>query len=320
MSDNLTRPDQINIIVSHINIMAKEAQPQNIGSPTINTIHEPKTGTWQYIVADPSTSKAVIIDSVLDFDLATSSISTTSADNLLEIVRKENYKVEKILETHAHADHLTASYFLKQQLENHPDICIGSRISAVQATWAEKYNIEKFEYEGVFDKLFEDDETFSIGEIQAKVVHLPGHTPDHVGYLIGPNIFTGDSIFNPDIGSARCDFPGGSATDLFASTKKLLSLPGEYKLYTGHDYPDGREAMPYTTVAVQQELNKHVKSGTKEEDFVKWRSERDSGLGEPRLLHQALQTNIRAGRLPKKNKDGLRLFSVPIKGDAAALL
>jgi glyoxylase-like metal-dependent hydrolase (beta-lactamase superfamily II) len=306
-------------LLNQFNIMADKAQPQSIGSPLIHTIHEPKTGTWQYIVADPSTRKAVIIDSVLDFDPATSSISTPSADNLLEIVRKESYTVEKILETHAHADHLTASYYLKQQLCTHPEICIGARIGAVQATWAEKYGIEKFEYEGVFDKLFEDDENFAIGGIQSKVIHLPGHTPDHVGYLIGPNVFAGDSIFNPDIGSARCDFPGGSAADLFASTKKLLSMPGEYKLYTGHDYPDGRDALSYTTVAVQRETNKYVKNGTNEEDFVKWRRERDSGLGEPKLLHQALQTNIRAGRLPAKNKDGLRLFSVPIKGPVGVL-
>ncbi|QDS75027.1 hypothetical protein FKW77_005954 [Venturia effusa] len=300
--------------------MADRAQPQNIDSPIINAIHEPKTGTWQYIVADPATKKAVIIDPVLDFDPATSSISTTSADNLLEIVRKENYTVEKILETHVHADHLTASYYLKQQLDNHAEICIGARIGTVQATWAERYNIEKSEYEGVFDKLFADDETFAIGDLQAKVFHLPGHTPDHVGYTIGPNIFVGDSIFNPDIGSARCDFPGGSPTHLFASTEKLLAMPKEFRLYTGHDYPDGREAVPFTTVAVQRETNKHVKSGTREEDFVKWRRERDGGLGEPKLLHQALQTNIRAGRLPGKNRDGLRLFCVPVKGDVVALL
>lgn len=301
--------------------MVDEAQSQDISSPIVNAIHEPKTGTWQYIVADPSTKKAVIIDSVLDFDPATSTITTTSADNLLSIVQKENYTISKILETHAHADHLTASYYLKQKLPNYPDICIGARITAVQATWAEKYNIEKSEYEGVFDKRFEDDEPFYMGNIQATIFHLPGHTPDHVGYQIGPNIFTGDTIFNPDIGSARCDFPGGSASDLFASTRKLLSMPGEYGLYTGHDYPDGtREALPYTTVAVQRETNKHVKSGTREEDFVRWRGERDAGLGEPRLLHQALQVNIRGGRLPKRNKDGLKLFSVPIKGDAAALL
>jgi glyoxylase-like metal-dependent hydrolase (beta-lactamase superfamily II) len=299
--------------------MTDNAQAKDTTSLAIHSIHEPKTGTWQYIVADRSTRKAVIIDSVLDFDPATSFISTPCADNLLDIVHKENYTVEKILETHVHADHLTASYYIKQQLSNHPEICIGARISAVQNTWAEKYGVEKFEYEGVFDKLFEDDEMFAIGNIQAKVVHLPGHTPDHVGYLIDSNIFAGDSIFNPDIGSARCDFPGGSATDLFASTKKLLSMPGEYRIYTGHDYPDGREAVPYTTVVVQQKTNKQVKTGTKEEDFVKWRSERDSVLEEPRLLHQALQTNIRAGRLPAKNKDGLRMFRVPIKGPPGLL-
>jgi glyoxylase-like metal-dependent hydrolase (beta-lactamase superfamily II) len=137
-------------------------------------------------------------------------------------VHKENYTVEKILETHAHADYFTTSYYMKQQLSNHPEICIGARISAVQNTWAEKYGVEKFEYEGVFHKLFEYDEIFAMGNIQAKVVHLPGHTPDHVGYLIDSNIFTGDSIFNPDIESARCDFPGGSPTDLLLISRNYF--------------------------------------------------------------------------------------------------
>jgi glyoxylase-like metal-dependent hydrolase (beta-lactamase superfamily II) len=291
------------------------ATPQDEAvAPAIHSIYESKTGTWQYVVADPSSRKAVIIDSVLDFDPATSTISTSSADSLLDLVRKENYTVEKILETHAHADHLTASRYLQQQLGSRPKISIGKRITSVQESWAEKYGVDKSELDGVFDHLFADDETFDIGEIEAKVLYLPGHTPDHVGYVIGSNVFTGDSIFNPDVGSARCDFPGGSATDLFTSTRKLLSLPEEYRLYTGHDYPSGgREAIPFTTVAQQKQSNKHVKTGTLEEDFVKWRSERDAGLGEPKLLNQALQVNIRAGRLPAENKNGLRFFKVPIK-------
>jgi glyoxylase-like metal-dependent hydrolase (beta-lactamase superfamily II) len=205
--------------------------------PIIHCIHEPKTGTWEYIVADSATLKSVIIDSVLDFEPATNTITTTSADTLLSLIKKENYTVERILETHAHADHLTASHYLQKQLEkegHRPDICIGQRITEVQATWGAKYGVDKRETDGVFDHLFVDDEVFHVGNVEAKVLHLPGHTPDHVGYMIGDNIFTGDSIFNPDVGSARCDFPGGSATQLFNSMKRLLSLPGHVKLYTGN--------------------------------------------------------------------------------------
>ena len=300
--------------------------------PEIHACFERATATWQYVVADPGTRQAVIIDSVLDFDPAKNLISTESADKLIDLAMRNKYVIWRILETHAHADHLTASAYIQQRLvemgQPRPDICIGKRIKQVQTHFAGKYGISLAELENVFDKLFDDNEEFLIGKITVKVLHLPGHTPDHIGYQIGSNVFTGDSIFNPDVGSARCDFPGGSSKDLFSSTRTLLSLPPHFRLYTGHDYPpetrtlseDGEKFRPFTTVADQNEQNKHVKAGAKEADFVKWRSERDATLGEPRLLHQALQFNIRAGRLPRSTGNSYgRLLHVPIKlSDSAA--
>jgi len=292
--------------------------------PEVLTCFEPVTATWQYIVSDPTTQEAVVIDSVLDFDPAASRITTSSADSLLAVIAQHQLTVTRIMETHAHADHLTASRYLQnkrvQSGQKKPQIAIGKRITQVQETFARKYNIPSSELEDVFDHLWEDDEEFSIGELKAQVLHLPGHTPDHVGYKIGSNVFVGDSIFNPDVGSARCDFPGGSATDLWASTQKLLALPGGTKLYTGHDYPptgrEGGNPVPYTTVEHQRAENKHVKIGSTEAEFVEWRKERDATLGEPRLLHQALQFNARGGRLPE-GKD--RFFQVPVKGGSEIL-
>ena len=291
----------------------------------VDTIFEPKTGTWQYIVADPTTKQAIIIDSVLDYDPATAQLSTKSADNLLAMVSKQGYTITHILETHAHADHLTASRYLQKQLQQRqtrrPEVCIGRRIKDVQSLFGPRYGIPQPELDEAFDRTFGDGEKFKFGSLEAEIIHLPGHTPDHIGYLIGSNVFTGDSIFNPDVGSARCDFPGGSATALYKSMAKLLSLPPHYKLYTGHDYPPetreasdrGAKEMPYTTVERQRRENKHVKEGTKEEDFVRWRSDRDSGLSEPRLIHQALQVNIRGGRLPQPDSTGMRFLYVPLK-------
>jgi glyoxylase-like metal-dependent hydrolase (beta-lactamase superfamily II) len=293
--------------------------------PNIHTFHEPVTGTWQYIVADPDSKDAVIIDSVLNFDAAASKISTESADYLLAQVDKLKYKIVRLLETHVHADHLTGSGYLQKRLLStqgtSPSICIGKRIGEVQSRFGGVYGIAPAELNGAFDQTFDDHEKFSIGHLEAKVLHLPGHTPDHIGYLIGRNVFTGDSIFNPDVGSARCDFPGGSATELHASMSILLALPPDYRLYTGHDYPpetreageDGSKAIPFTTVERQRNENKHVKVGTKKEEFIQWRSDRDSGLAEPKLIHQALQFNIRAGHLPAPESGGYVFFKVPVK-------
>lgn len=283
--------------------------------PTIHPIFEKQTATWQYIVACPQTRQAVIIDPVLDLSLADHAITTTSADELLAVVASNNYTVVRLLETHAHADHLTAAFYIQQKLlashQQKAPISTGKRIRQVQQTFARKYNIPSHELDDAFDHLFEDDEEFKIGNLTAKVLHLPGHTPDHSGYLIGTNVFTGDSIFNPDVGSARCDFPGGDANTLYNSVQVLLSLPPDYRLYTGHDYPptdSARGPMPFETVAEHLESNKHVKRGTQEHEFVNWRKERDSILGEPKLLHQALQVNVRGGRLPKSHDGSQRTF------------
>jgi glyoxylase-like metal-dependent hydrolase (beta-lactamase superfamily II) len=296
-----------------------------VNKPDIHACFEAMTATWQYLVADPETRDAVVIDSVLDFNPVSNQISTNTADGLLGLISKYNLTVTRILETHAHADHLTAATYLQQKLVDEgnprPEICIGARITEVQATLASKYQINTSELANVFDKLFQDNEEFMIGEIRAKVLHLPGHTPDHVGYLIGENVFTGDSIFNPDVGSARADFTGGSAIALYSSSQTLLGLPEDYRPYVGHDYPPearaanevGEKHKAYTTVKEQREGNKHVKEGTKEEDFVKFRSERDAVLGEPRLLHQSLQFNIRAGKLPAATKGGDMFLHIPVK-------
>lgn len=290
--------------------------------PIIHPIFEQQTSTWQYIVVCPRTLQAAIIDPVLDYDQTQMSISTTSADALLGFATSHNYTITRLLETHAHADHLTAAYYIQQKLkaENQAQVpvCTGYRIRHVQDTFARRYGIPKEELDNAFDHLFQDDETFQIGDITGKVLHLPGHTPDHSGYIIGSNVFTGDSIFNPDVGSARCDFPNGDAHALYGSMQKLLSLPDGYRLYTGHDYPpssgndQSRDPMPYVNVREQREGNKHVKGGTPKEDFVRWRQERDLGLNEPRLLHQALQVNVRGGRLPL-SEDGRVFLSMPVR-------
>ncbi|RHZ55415.1 MBL fold metallo-hydrolase [Aspergillus thermomutatus] len=298
--------------------------------PVVHPIFEKQTSTWQYIVACPKTREAMIIDPVLDFDPTKLTISTQSADELLDIAMSEGYKIVRLLETHAHADHLTAAYYLQQKLlsttERRVPISTGHRIRQVQETFAKKYGVPVQDLENVFDHLFKDDEEFQLGDLTVKALHLPGHTPDHSGYQVGSNVFTGDSIFNPDVGSARCDFPDGDAHKLYESMSKLLSLPPHFKLYTGHDYPPSapsesqagsqtsRDPLPYVTVEEQRRHNKHVKEGTKLEDFVQWRREKDSSLNEPRLLHQALQVNIRAGRLPASPDGSQRTFLLmPIK-------
>ncbi|KAF2752093.1 Metallo-hydrolase/oxidoreductase [Sporormia fimetaria CBS 119925] len=289
------------------------------GEPSIHSVFEKVTGTWQYIIADPETKTAAIIDSVLDYDPVGLAITTRSADGLLDLAKKNGYKIDWILETHAHADHLTAAAYLQRQLEktqsHRPQIGIGKRINQVQENFGAKYKVPKKEYEPVFDKLFDDDEVFEIGNLKAMAIHLPGHTPDHLGYKVGDNVFCGDTVFNADVGTARCDFPGGSVESLWESTRKLLKMPDNVKIWTGHDYPpDNRaEPMPFMTVKEHKEQNKHIKEGTTKDDFVTMRTERDASLKAPRLLHQSLQINIRAGHLPQPNEAGTRLLHTPLK-------
>ncbi|KAK0701847.1 beta-lactamase-like protein, partial [Lasiosphaeria miniovina] len=291
--------------------------------PIVHACFESNTGTWQYVVADPAFKAAVIIDPVLDFDPGKNAISTETADGLLALVREKGYTVERLLETHAHADHLTAAKYLQSRLlssdSKRPQVCIGRRIGEVQDRFAKRYGIPRAECDGAFDGLLDGDDVFQVGQLQAKAIHLPGHTPDHMGYMIGANVFCGDSLFNSDVGSARCDFPGGDAHELYNSVAKLFSLPKHYKIWTGHDYPPGGgargEPLAYMTVGEQKEQNKHLKAGTAEDAFVSWREGRDAALAEPRLMHQALQFNIRAGKLPAPadGGGGDMLLHVPVK-------
>ncbi|KAJ5089868.1 metallo-hydrolase [Penicillium argentinense] len=305
--------------------------------PTIHNLFEPVTGTWQFIVADPSTLSAVIIDPVLDYEPATQVITTTAADALLAYVKEKGYKIERILETHVHADHLTSSSYLQHRLSQtqgfKPPIGIGKRITQVQNLFGRRYQIGKEEYEQVFDNLFEDDESFAVGELTATALHLPGHTPDHLGYKIGgmylssvnpkiqttnacvsDNVICGDSLFHADIGTARCDFPGGDAKNLFKSGRRLLDLDEHVKIWPGHDYPPpDREPVPFLTVGEHRRLNRHIKDSISEEQFVKMRTERDASLKEPRLLHQSLQVNVRGGRLPAPTESGQRMLHLPLK-------
>ncbi|KAH9935608.1 Metallo-hydrolase/oxidoreductase [Fomitopsis serialis] len=282
-------------------------------TPTVYTFFEKITSTWQYIVVDPHTSEAVIVDPVLDYDANAGAISTGTADGLLAFAEVEGLKVRRILETHAHADHLTAAQYIKQELGGDIPVCIGKRISQVQKTFAPIYGLDDPSvFEKTFDCYFDDDEEFKLGQLSCCVIHLPGHTPDHVGYLIGKAVFTGDSIFNPDVGSARADFPGGNAEDLYASMQRLLSLPPDYRLFVGHDYPQNRDHTCWSTVEDQRVANKHLKLGTDKSAFIEWREQRDAVLGAPRLLHPSLQVNIRAGRLPPADANGRVFFRIPI--------
>ncbi|KAJ5577984.1 uncharacterized protein N7459_006948 [Penicillium hispanicum] len=284
--------------------------------PIVHPVFERRTCSWQYVVACPKTKEAVIIDPVLDFEPDLFTVSTDSAEALIDFVAKNGYTVTHLLETHAHADHLSAAYYIQASLwtkgSPHALICIGENITAVQKSFAHKYNIPKEELENAFDQLFKTNERFLIGELEATALFLPGHTPDHVGYQIGANIFTGDTIFKPDIGNARCEFPGGDARKLWRSIRHLLTFPPETRLYAGHDYPTTDECasqgcQPYMTVDDHRKTHKYVQEGA-ERDFITWRRQRDRALADPRMVHQALQVNVRGGKMPGRSHEGKALF------------
>ncbi|KAJ7497290.1 Metallo-hydrolase/oxidoreductase [Mycena latifolia] len=282
---------------------------QSSDSPTVYSFFEQDTSTWQYIVLDPVTKDAALIDTVLDYEPSSGKISTTTADQILAFIEKHGLNIKYVLETHAHADHLTAAQYYKKKLS--APVGIGKRIGTVQKTFAPVYGFESSSFVDAFDLLFRDDEQFSLGNLNCRVMHLPGHTPDHVGYIIGQSVFTGDSIFQPDVGSARSDFPGGDAKALYSSMQRLMALPGGTRLFVGHDYPVGRNQLCVSTVGQQLSSNKHSGKGISESEFVAFRNARDSVLGAPHLLHPSLQTNIRGGRLPRDSSGRLH-FKIPI--------
>ncbi|KAJ5173119.1 hypothetical protein N7492_005712 [Penicillium capsulatum] len=290
------------------------------GEPIIHNVFETVTGTWQYIVADPATSAAVIIDPVLDYEPATQRITTTSADTLLALAKDKRYQIKKILETHAHADHLTAATYLQKLLTEtqgfKPPIGIGKRIEQVQTLFAKRYSVDQDEYNTVFDELLDDDESFTIGNLTVTARHFPGHTPDHMGYEIGGNVFCGDSLFHADIGTARCDFPGGNAADLWRTGRKLLAFADDVKIWPGHDYPPaGRDPVPWMSVGEHKRTNKHVGKDITQAEFIALRTARDAQLNAPRLLHPSLQVNIRGGNLPRAMESGHRMLHLPLTGE-----
>ncbi len=279
--------------------------------------HEP-TSTWSYLVADPRTWKTAIIDPVLDFDAKSGRSSTASADAIAAFVRDQSLTNQWILETHAHADHLSAAPYLQAAVGGR--IAIGRGICDVQRTFREILNLEpEFPVDGrQFDRLLSDGDEFAIGSLTARVIATPGHTSDSLSYLIDDAILVGDSIFMPDGGTARCDFPGGDASALYASIRKLYELPGSTRVFVCHDYaPGGREPGCETTIAAERSANIHLRDGVSEQEFTEMRRHRDAGLELPALLYPAVQFNIRGGRPPPAEGNGRHYLKLPLSGPVA---
>ncbi len=282
-------------------------------NPVVKTFFDEATFTATHVVWDSETHRAAIIDSVKDYDPKSGRTSTESADAVIAFVRAQNLTIEWILETHVHADHLTAAPYLRNRLGG--KIGIGSHIDVVQDVFKRVFNVEdEFATDGrQFDRLFEDGETFRIGNIEARVMHTPGHTPACATYVMGDAAFVGDTLFMPDFGTARCDFPGGDARQLYRSIHKILSLPPETRLFLCHDYaPNGRGYRWETTVATERAENIHVRNGISEAEFVTMRTERDKQLAMPMLILPSVQVNMRAGDLPPAEDNGTRYLKIPV--------
>lgn len=282
--------------------------------PRVHAQFDEATHTVSYVVWDPATRRAAIIDPVLDYDHRTGRVSHRSADDLLGFVADQGLSVDWVLETHAHADHLSAAPYLKEQTG--APIGIGARITEVQRTFAPVFGLDDVSGDGrEFDRLFRDGETIAIGGLQVEVMHTPGHTPACVSYRIGEAVFVGDTLFMPDYGTARADFPGGDARTLYRSIHRLLALPDATRLYLCHDYKaPGRDHFAWeTTVGEEKTRNIHVGGGVDEASFVAMREARDATLAAPVLLLPSLQVNIRAGRLPDPDRDGRRFLRIPLK-------
>lgn len=283
-------------------------------SPAVQSFFHSDTNTWTHLVGDASTGRAAIVDPVLDFDLKSARTSRASVQAVDAVLRERGFELQWILETHAHADHLSAAQWLR---ERHPGaaIAIGAGIRRVQRTFAGIFNLgPEFARDGSqFDRLFADEETFALGTMAARVIPTPGHTDDSVSYLIGDALFVGDSLFMPDGGTARCDFPGGDATTLFRSIRRLYALPDTTRVFVCHDYmPGGREPRCETTIGAQRGGNIHVRDGTAEADYVRMREARDATLPVPQLLLPAVQVNIRAGAFPPAEDDGTSYLKLPL--------
>ena len=279
----------------------------------VKAFFDPATWTVSYVVFDAPGGHCALVDSVLDYDPKSGRTRTDSADRLIAFVREQNLTVDWILETHAHADHLSAAPYLRKHLGG--KIAIGGKITQVQNVFKGIFHLEpEFATNGSqFDHLFEDGDTFAIGALQAQALSVPGHTPACMAYQVGDAVFVGDTLFMPDVGTARCDFPGGNAHTLYQSVRKLLSLPPETRLFMCHDYPpEGREAQWECTVADQRARNIHVHDGVSEAEFVAMRTKRDAGLAMPVLILPSVQVNIRAGELPPPEANGVSYLKIPL--------
>lgn len=280
----------------------------------IEPFFDPATFTYSYVVSDPQTRQCAVIDSVLDYDPASGRTSHATAQRLVDYVCEQDLKVQWLLETHVHADHLSAAPYLRQQLGG--QLAIGDRITVVQDTFGKLFNAGTgFATDGrQFDHLFHDDDTFQVGNIQARAIHTPGHTPACMTYVIGDAAFVGDTLFMPDYGTARCDFPGGDARTLYQSIQKLFALPGDTRVFMCHDYkaPGREEFLHETTIAAEREHNVHVHAGISEDQFVAMRTARDATLGMPTLILPSVQINMRGGELPEPESNGTRYLKIPL--------
>ncbi|MGR7995852.1 MULTISPECIES: MBL fold metallo-hydrolase [unclassified Xanthobacter] len=281
--------------------------------PEVTGFFDPDTNTISYVVKDPASSACAVIDSVLDLDYAAGRLATSSADRIIAFVRGHGLTVEWLIETHVHADHLSAAPYLQRELGGR--IGIGAQITVVQDTFGKVFNEgTEFRRDGSqFDHLFEDGDRYTIGRLEGQALHTPGHTPACMTHVIGDAAFVGDTLFMPDGGTARADFPGGDAHVLYRSIQKVLSLPDETRLFMCHDYaPGGREVRYETTVAEERAHNIHVHEGVSEAAFVALRTARDATLGMPRLILPSLQVNMKAGQLPEPEANGKRFLKVPL--------
>ncbi|RBW63459.1 MBL fold metallo-hydrolase [Ruegeria sp. A3M17] len=283
-------------------------------TPIVKAFFDPETNTVSYLVQEPEGTACAIVDSVLDFDHASGRTKTDSADQIVAYVRDNELRVEWILESHVHADHLSAAPYLQQELGG--KIGIGEQIVTIQETFGKIFNEgTEFQRDGSqFDALFRDGDSFHVGQMRGDVFHTPGHTPACMTYVIGDAAFVGDTLFMPDFGTARCDFPGGSSEMLFESIQKILALPDETRIFVGHDYKaPGRDEFAWeTTVGEQKALNVHIGQGKSIEEFVEMRDARDATLPMPRLILPSLQVNMRAGQMPPADEQGDIFLKVPI--------
>jgi glyoxylase-like metal-dependent hydrolase (beta-lactamase superfamily II) len=295
--------------------MSLPFQPDLSVKPEVTAFFDEATNTISYVVKDPNSKACAVVDSVMDIDYAAGRITFDSADEIISHVRANDLKVEWIVETHVHADHLSAAPYIQETLGG--KMGIGENITIVQDTFGKIFNEgTEFQRDGSqFDRLFKDGDSFQIGSVTAYAMHTPGHTPACMTFVVGDAAFVGDTLFMPDSGSARADFPGGDARVLYRSTKRVLELPRETRLFMCHDYgTNGREIQWETTVGAEREQNVHVRDGVSEDEFVAMRQTRDATLDMPKLIIPSLQVNMRGGRLPKSDESGKTFLKVPVNG------